>query len=311
LEENKLNKNQKTTFAMATLIVIIIALIASIYYFSGTQPQNALLPSGQPPQTQLKVSGDIASEKTLSINDLTQMTAVSVTSTIKGETATYVGVTLIELLNKTDASWDTGALNVFASDGFNKTLTVYQAFNSTQYPGSEIILAYAKNGNWITDTSEGPLKLIAPGLASSFNVKSVAEIRLQPWTINVSGAVANSIAVSNSNLSSFEAKTVHAAFAPGGEPQRTSDWTGVTVWSVLQASGVSPSATKITVTAIDGYSREYTIAQVQSTDMLIGFKENGAYLSYAGGQPYRLMVPTEDLKWGQNWVRWVSEITVT
>jgi DMSO/TMAO reductase YedYZ molybdopterin-dependent catalytic subunit len=119
------------------------------------------------------------------------------------------------------------------------------------------------------------------------------------------------LVLTGSNITNYEVKTVTAAFAPGGEPQRTSDWTGVTLSSILQASGVSSGATKITVTAIDGYSREYTLAQVDSLGILVGYQENGAYLTNEDGRPFRLFVPAEDFKWGQNWVRWVSEIVVS
>jgi DMSO/TMAO reductase YedYZ molybdopterin-dependent catalytic subunit len=313
LEEKNLNKTRKIVFAAASIAVVIIALAASIYYLTGVpvQSSNFGLPSGNPPLVQLKITGDVASEKTLTINDLAQMPLTNVTSTIKGETANYIGVTLLQLLNHTDASWDAGFINVIAYDGFNKTINTYQVYNSTQYPGKEIILAFAKNGNWITDAAEGPLKLITPDLASNFNVKSVSEIRLQPWLINVTGAVSNPLLLIGSNLTVYEAITVQAALAPGGEPQRTSEWTGVSLWSILQASGVSEDASKVTVSAIDGYSREYTIQQAKELGILIGYKENGAYLTPANGQPYRLVVSTEDFKWGQYWVRWVSGVEAT
>jgi DMSO/TMAO reductase YedYZ molybdopterin-dependent catalytic subunit len=306
-----MNKIQKIVLAAATLAVIIFALIASIYCLAGAPAQSNLLPSGEPPQMQLKITGYIAAEKSLTIKDLSMMPLTSVTHTIKGETADYVGVTILNLLNKTGASWDAGLINVISTDGFNKTLNLYQAYNSTQYAGSEIILAFVKDGKYITDSKEGPLKLVTPGLASSYNVKSVTEINLQPWTISVTGAVSNPIVLTSGNLTNFETKTVQAALAPGGEPQRTSAWTGTSLWSILQASGISSSASKVTVTAIDGYSREYSVAQVKDLGLLIGFKENGAYLSPVNGQPYRLVVPTEDFKWGQFWVRWVSQVTVS
>ena len=308
-----MNKTRKIVLAAATVAVVIIALTASIYYLTGVpaQASNLGLPSGNPPQVQLKITGDVVAERTLTINDLTQMPLTNVTSTIKGETADYIGVTMLQLLNHTGASWDAGFINVIASDGFNRTINTYQAYNSTQYSGKEIILAFAKNGNWITDAAEGPLKLITPGLASNFNVKSVSEIRLQPWTINVTGAVSNPLVLTGNNLANYETKTVQAALAPGEEPQRTSEWTGVSLWSILQASGVSEGASKVTVSAIDGYSREYTIQQAKDFGILIGYKENGAYLTPVNGQPYRLVVPMEDFKWGQYWVRWVSGVTVT
>lgn len=297
---------------MAAVAIIVIAITASIYCLNGNNnPANPLLPSGNPPAAQLKITGDIATEKTHSISDLAQMPLTTVTHTIKGETATYIGVSITQLLNETGASWDAGFINVIAGDGFKRTINTYQAFNSTQYSGSEFILAFVKDGQWITDSAEGPLKLIVPGLESNYNVKSVAEINLNPWTITVNGTVTNPLVLTGSNITNYEVKTVNAPFAPGAEPQRTSDWTGVTLQSILQASGVSSSATKITFTAIDGYSREFTLAQVQSTGMLMGYQENGAYLSPDDGAPFRLFVPTEEFKWGQNWVRWVVEITVS
>ncbi len=309
-----MNKKGKIALtAVIAIAVIIVALVSVIYYLpsSPAKTGNLALPSGEPPSVQLKITGDIAAEKTLMISDLTQMPLTTVTYTIKGDTATYIGVTATQLLNSTGASWDAGLVNVISSDGYMNTINTYQAYNSTQYPGSEFILAFTKNGQWITDDVEGPLKFIAPGLTSNYNIKSVSEINLQPWTISVNGEVANRMTLTGSNITNYESKTVTASFAPGGEAQRTSDWTGITLSSILEASGVSSSATKVTVSAVDGYSREFTIEQVQSTGMLIGYKENGVYLSPDGGQPYRLVIPSDEFKWGQNWVRWVSEITVS
>jgi DMSO/TMAO reductase YedYZ molybdopterin-dependent catalytic subunit len=308
-----LNKNQKLAFATITLAVIVVALAASIYYMTGApaQTNNSVLPQGEPPQVQLKITGDLTTEKTLSMAELSAMPLTNVTCTIKDETANYVGVSMLDLLNRTGASWDVGFISALASDGFTRTINTYQVYNNSQYPGNDIILAFVKDGKWITDTSEGPLKLITPGLPSNYNVNSVVEISLQPWTTSVTGAVSNPFVLTGSNITDYDVKTVQAAFAPGGEPQRTSDWTGASLWSILQASGVSSGASKVTVSAIDGYSRDYSIQQVQDLGILIGYQENGAYLTPSNGQPYRLVVPTEDFKWGQNWVRWVSQITVS
>jgi DMSO/TMAO reductase YedYZ molybdopterin-dependent catalytic subunit len=305
-----LNKNRKIALTAAVIAVIIIS-IASTYYLTGLTPRTtSILPSGEPPQSQITVTGDIVAPVALTVKDLSQMPLTNLTSTIKGETASYVGVTLLELLNRAGAAWDAGYITLIASDGYNKTINQYQAYNSTQYPGNEIILAFVKNGKWITDTSEGPFKLITPTLASGYNIKCVKEINLQPWTITISGTT-NPLVLAGNNITNYETETVQATFAPGGEPQRTSDWTGVSLWSVLQAGGIPAGATKVTVTAVDGYSRDYTITQVQDLGILVGYQENGQYLTPVNGQPYRLVVPTEDFKWGQYWVRWVTQITIS
>jgi len=253
-----LNKTTKIAFSALSIAVIVVALGVSIYYLTDniSQTNSSAIPSGTPPLVDMKITGDIAEVKTLTISELTHMPITSVTTTIKDETANYVGITVTQLLNSTGASWDVGFINVIAGDGFKRTINTYQAYNSTQYSGNEFILAFAKDGQWITDSTDGPLKLITPGLATNYNVKSVAEINLQPWTVTVNGSVSHPLVLTGSNITDYEVKTVTAPFAPGGEPQRTSDWTGVTLESVLQASGASSKATKITVFAIDGYSRE-------------------------------------------------------
>lgn len=306
-----INKHKKITLIAAVIAIILVALIASIYCLTWAPNQNDILPKDDIPQAQVRITGHIQNEKSFSIAELSQMPLTNVTHTIKGETATYLGVSLLELLNRTEASWDTGLITVISGDGFNKTINFYQVYNSTQYSNSEIILAFLKNGNWITDTAEGPLKLIAPTLESFYNIKAVSEINLRPWTINITGDVSNPFVLTRQGINNLEIKTVQAALAPGGEPQRTSSWTGISLASILQASGASPNATEVTVYAIDGYSREYTITQVNDLDILIGYQENGAYLTPVNGQPYRLVVPIEDFKWGQYWVRWVSKIIVS
>ena len=307
-----MNKNNKILLATATTAIIVVAIAAAYYFTIPTQTSaNGLLPAGEPPQAQISVTGDVVAEKTLTVKELAQMPLTNVTHTIKDETATYVGVILTEFLNQTGVAWNAGFITAVASDGYSKTLNTYQAWNSTQYPGGEVILAFVKNGKWMTTDDGGPFQLVTPGLASAYNVKNIMDLRLEPWTINITGALSNPMVVTGENITDYGTETVNAAFAPGGEPQRTSDWTGTSLWSILQAASVSDSASKVTIGAIDGYTRDFTVAQVKDLNILVGFEENGEYFPPVMGQPFRLIVPVEDFKWGQNWVRWVSQIEVS
>ena len=54
-----------------------------------------------------------------------------------------------------------------------------------------------------------------------------------------SGSVSNPMVITGKNLTLVEAKTVHAEFRPGGEPNRTSDWTGLPILDVLQTANMS------------------------------------------------------------------------
>jgi DMSO/TMAO reductase YedYZ molybdopterin-dependent catalytic subunit len=304
-----LDKNKKI---ILSIVVIAITVIAgtSTYFLIGLPAKTNLLPPGQVPQGQISVTGDISTPATLTVQDLTTMQLTNVTVTIKGETATYVGVTILELLNKAGASWDTGFITLVGSDGYSKTINFYQAYNSTKNEGKEIILAFAENGKWIPSTSDGPFKLIAPGFAPAYDVYGVTKINLQPWTISVTGTT-NPMTLISSNLTKYGTQTVQATFAPGCQPHVTANWTGVSLWNILQAGGIPSGASNVTVTGIDGYNQEFTLSQVQSIGMLIGFQENGQYLTPSNGQPYRLILPSADYKSGSYWVSWIAQITVS
>ena len=305
-----MDKNKEIILSVVVIAVIIIAGASTYFLIGSPASQPNLLPSGQAPQGQVTVTGDISTPATLTVKDLSAMPQTNVTVTINGETANYVGVTLLELLNKTDASWDTGFITAVGSDGYSKTINFYQAYNSTLYSGKEIILALAENGKWLAGTSNGPFWLITPGFAPSYDVYSVTEITLQPWTISVTGTTSPMTLVS-SNITQYGTQTVQAAYAPGGQPQITANWTGVSLWSILQAGGIPSGASSVTVTGIDGYSQQFTPSQVQNIGMLIGYQENGQYLTPNMGQPYRLILPSADYKWGRYWVSWVAQITVS
>lgn len=308
-----MNKQNKIILiGVLTVIIIAAALATTIYYSPQTTSSNNLiaLPAGTPPMAGIKIIGDSQTDKTLTVNDLTQMPLTNITATVGGVTATYIGVAITQLLNQTDTTWDVGTVNIIGADQAH-SITTYQALNSSYYPDNSYILAFVKNGEWLTAQTGGPLRFVAPDLAANCNVECVREIQLEPWAVTVNGKIGYPLTFTGGNIEDYDMKTVQADFAPGGEPQRTSNWTGITLSSILSAAEISPDATKVTVTAIDGYSKQFTIEQAQTTGMMLGIQEDGSYISLEGGRPFRLVIPTDELKWGQYWVRWVSEITVT
>jgi len=271
---------------------------------------NDLLPSGTVPTWDVTVSGEGATTTVVSVSDMTKMPLTNVTHTIKGETATYVGVLVTDFCEQSGVNWCAGPVDVVASDGFSRTINLYQAWNTTRYPEEQMILAFVKDGEYMIEETGGPVQLIAPSFASQYQIKNVAELNVRLWTVQVSGDVSTPMNITGLNITDFETRTVQLAFAPGGEPQRTSNWTGADLWNILEVAGVSETATKIKITAIDGYAREYNMTQAQTDGMLIGYMENGDYLNANDGKPFRLFVEDPELKWGQYWVRWVAQIEI-
>lgn len=306
---------QKRTriLAVSVLAIIVVAAIVAAYF--QMMPITNQLPSGQPPQWQVKVEGDVEQEKTVTLKEMTQMPLTTVNTIIDGENATYKGVTLLDFCNKSSMFWDAGPIDVISANGERATLTTFQAWNSTFYPyyqiNNRIMLVFVKNGQWLTDETGGPVRLIAPYFADAYQVENVAEVDIGLWTVSVSGAVSNPLTITGENVTDFQQTTVHAEFFPGGEPNRTSDWTGASMMTVLKAANMSNTADMVTFIAIDGYEQNFTITQIQDSQMLLGYIENGKAFPLNQGGPFRLFLPTEQYKWGQYWVKFVHMIIVS
>ncbi len=173
-----------------------------------------------------------------------------------------------------------------------------------------IVLAFLKNGQWLTNQDGGPVKLVAPGFASNFQVEQVAKIESDPWTVSVTGDVANPLTITGKNMTDFSTQTLHGEFRPGDAPNVTADWTGIPILEVLQAAKASSQASQVCFIGIDGYEQNFTLTQVREGQMLFGYQENGQYLPTSQGGPFRIFSPTPDYKWGQYWVKFVAEIYV-
>ena len=310
---------KKTTAIICTIaaVALILAATFTAYYTlqTNSNPKTKIPTlSTEPPNGQVKVTGDFTQEKTLTIKQLSQMQLTNVT-VLGGDNSTYTGVTLIEFCNQTGLNWDAGPLNIIGASGHNATLNVFQAWNSTYYPyyynNNVIVLAFIKDGQWLANESGGPVKLIAPYFSDEYQVPNVAEVHGSPWTVSVSGSVSNPLVITGENLTCVHPKTVHAEFRPGGEPSRTSDWTGLPILDVLQAANMSDRAETLTIVATDGYVKNYTLDQIKDGQMMIGYQENGQPLPTAQGGPFRLFAPTDQYKWGQYWVKFISQIIVS
>ena len=156
----------------------------------------------------------------------------------------------------------------------------------------------------------GPVKLIAPYFPNDYQVEHVSEVNIGYWTVTVSGAVANPITLSSQNMSTLQEVTVEAEFVPG-DGKRTSNWTGLPIMDLLDAANKSYRAGKITVVAIDGYVKNYTFWEIEDSQMMLGYTENGEHFGQENGGPYRLFLPVDKYKWAQYWVKFVTQIIVS
>lgn len=313
-EEKPMKKATKIASISLIIIIAVVSIVSAVLYFPNQTPiiQQIMLPSGQIPDWQIKVSGNVEEEKTWTLQEISHMPLTTVTAEVDGENASFIGVSLTYFCIKAGAKWDTEKITVTA-DGESTNLNIFQAWNSTVYPyfqeTNRIVLAFVKNGGWMTHDSNGPVKLVTPSFGAQYQIEGVSEVKFERWTISISGEVANPLTISSENLTGFEQKTVHGPFVAEGE--RVSDWTGISILDVLDAADMAVRAERITIVAIDGYTKTFTLQEVEAGNMLIGFQENGGYLSLQDGGPYRLFCPVEKYKWAQFWVKFISEIIVS
>jgi DMSO/TMAO reductase YedYZ molybdopterin-dependent catalytic subunit len=301
----------KKTAIILTAAFLAISVLATAIYLTQTATPNQL-PTGTPQNWQIKTTGDTEKPQTWTINDLAKMPLTDVT--VKSENATYIGVALSDFCNQTGTQWDAGTITISGESGQNATINIYQAWNSTTYTYNHqynsIILAFIKNGKWLSSQDAGPVKLIAPSFDSNYQIMHVTEVNSQPWIVHVTGNIAYPFALTGENLNSFKAQTVHGEFRPGGDPNRTSDWTGIPISDLIEAAHPTGNLSKVSIVGVDNYTKTFTLAQVKAGEMLLGYQENSQPLPASEGGPFRLFAPTDTYKWGQYWVKYVVEIRV-
>jgi DMSO/TMAO reductase YedYZ molybdopterin-dependent catalytic subunit len=304
-------KTKKLVVVVLAAIIIVSAVF--VIYQNLLLPANPM-PDGEPPLWQVKFTGNVEQEKTLTINELAEMPLTSVVVKVDGKNVTYKGVTLFEFCNCSGMLWDTGPVNVISENGQTATLNIFQAWNSTAYPyfqdSNRITLVFIKDGEWMTQEMGGPVKLIAPYFSEDYQIEQVSEVNTDFWTISISGLVGNPITISSKNMTAFEEVTVEAEFVPG-DGKRTSNWTGLSMMDVLEAAEMPYNAVRITVVAVDDYCRNYTRYEITESNMMIGYQENGEPLPQTKGGPFRLYLPIDKYKWAQFWVKFVTQIIVS
>jgi DMSO/TMAO reductase YedYZ molybdopterin-dependent catalytic subunit len=87
----------------------------------------------------------------------------------------------------------------------------------------------------------------------------------------------------------------------------SADWEGVPLSSLLEKGKVESKYSKITFTALDGYSVSFTRDEVESNTLFLALKVYGKTLPPAEGYPVRLVAGGFS---GGKWIRWLKEIRV-
>lgn len=172
------------------------------------------------------------------------------------------------------------SVDVIAADGYTVTFDAARV----QY-NKNIIVAYKVNENALPDEFF-PLRLVGSDLDKKEMVGMISQIKvgLEPLpataepapaalseadaTLTVSGSVNQSLFLNEAALRAMEVLTINAEHPKNGKQ----DFDGVSLNALLDLAGVKDGATKLVVTAADGYTTEVALSDVRAcTDCLLGF----------------------------------------
>ena len=132
--------------------------------------------------------------------------------------------------------------------------------------------------------------------------------------IQIKGKVGNPANFTLAEFGALPKLTIEATLASSShlDEMGTFNFTGVSLWSLLEQCNVSESASIVYVQAIDGYGASLTIEEAkQNTQILLCYQKNGEFLkprSEGGAGPIRLMIASDE--YAQRWVKNVAVIEV-
>jgi hypothetical protein len=130
-------------------------------------------------------------------------------------------------------------------------------------------------------------------------------VEIGDWRLEIGGAVMQPLSLNYGQLQEMATDEITATLDCTGGWYTTQDWRGVSLGRLLALAGVGDEAKSMTVTAVSGYQRRFSLEQANG--YLLALAVAGDPLSHGHGFPVRLVAPDQR---GVNWVKWVARICV-
>lgn len=130
-------------------------------------------------------------------------------------------------------------------------------------------------------------------------------VNIQRWRLVIDGAVERPLTLTYEQLKSLAGDTAVETIDCTGGWYSTQEWYGVRVGRLLDMAGVREGAGSVTVEAVSGYGRRFSVEEVRG--YLLATQVAGETLSHGHGFPARLVASGHR---GFDWVKWVTRIRV-
>ena len=125
------------------------------------------------------------------------------------------------------------------------------------------------------------------------------------WQLTITGAVTRPLSFTYAQLRALPTQTQTATLDCTGGWYTEQEWQGISLADLLEQAGVQDSADSITVRAVSGYARRFTLAEARR--YLLAWGVAGEPLSHGHGFPLRLVASD---KRGVEWVKWITQLHV-
>lgn len=131
------------------------------------------------------------------------------------------------------------------------------------------------------------------------------------WQLIVDGWVTHPLTLTNSALKALPSQTTHAALLCAGHTpdhpmMADSQWTGVSLATLLAHAQPTAQATHLNIHSADGYATSIPLTTANQT--LLAYQRDNQPLSAADGFPLRLITPG---KLGYKLPKWIQHIIVS
>ena len=249
---------KRMTIPLLSLLVLLsLALTACSAIGSGDAEPTSTPATVEPTGSILALKGPNGGHA-LTMADLKKLPVTDGQGGMKSSTGAitipelYTGVALKDLVSFLGVTFDSSmGVTVTARDGYSMTLSYDQVMNGafTSYDpanGSELkthdpltaILAYAKNGEPLDPTSEGPLRLVVVSAKNNqvvdghWTVKWANALDVEPvgsaWSLELQGAISSP--VDRASFQSCGSPSCHGTswVDPNGQ-----NWVGVPLWLLV------------------------------------------------------------------------------
>lgn len=130
-------------------------------------------------------------------------------------------------------------------------------------------------------------------------------INAAEWHLSVNGAVTQSLMLSYEELRQMPSVQRIATLDCTGGWYTIQEWGGISLGELLAQADLPADAQSVTVRAVSGYQRRFTLAEAQR--YILALDVAGEPLNHGHGFPLRLVAWD---KRGVEWVKWITEIEV-